>query len=439
MHTEGKNETGLSRRLGLLASTLAGIGVILGAGIYVLVGVAAGRGGNAIWASFAIAALVAALTGLSYARLGRLKPKNAPEFQFLGMAFGRIPAFLAGWLILWATVISSAAVALGFGGYLEHIAGIPPLIGTIGLIILCTLVVFLGVGQSTALAGVLTIVEVAGVAIIIAIGIPSIGNVDLLETPAGFSGVIGAASLVFFAYLGFEGMANLSEEMKNPERDLPKAMLLAIAISTALYILVAISAVSVLGWQVLSESSAPLATVASKVFGAKADILLTVIALCSTANTVLLLLFASSRAMWAMSCAGVLPGSLCAIGNRRHTPWITILIVGISAAIFALIRNIRDVAEFTNFVTLIAFAGVNASALKLFFNSKSRRGLKHVVINIIFPLAGILTSLWLAVIAGWRAAVFGGVLVATGILVHILLKRFSARKSLSSFPSDAED
>ena len=103
MHTEGKNETGLSRRLGLLASTLAGIGVILGAGIYVLVGVAAGRGGNAIWASFAIAALVAALTGLSYARLGRLKPKNAPEFQFLGMAFGRIPAFLAGWLILWAT------------------------------------------------------------------------------------------------------------------------------------------------------------------------------------------------------------------------------------------------------------------------------------------------------------------------------------------------
>ena len=301
-------------------------------------------------------------------------------------------------------MISSAAVALGFGGYLEHIAGIPPLIGTTGLIILCTLVVFLGVGQSTALAGVLTIVEVAGVAIIIGIGIPSIGNVDLLETPAGFSGVIGAASLVFFAYLGFEGMANLSEEMKNPGRDLPKAMLLAIAISTALYILVAISAVSVLGWQVLSESSAPLATVASKVFGAKADLPLTVIALCSTANTVLLLLFASSRAMWAMSCAGVLPGSLCVIGNKRRTPWITILIVGIAASIFALIRNIRDVAEFTNFVTLIAFAGVNASALKLFFNSKSRRGLKHVVINIILPLSGILTSLWLAVIAGWRAA-----------------------------------
>ena len=92
-------------------------------------------------------------------------------------------------------------------------------------------------------------------------------------------------------------------------------MLLAIAISTALYILVAISAVSVLGWQVLSESSAPLATVASKVFGAKADLLLTVIALCSTANTVLLLLFASSRAMWAMSCAGVLPGSL--LRNRQ--------------------------------------------------------------------------------------------------------------------------
>jgi basic amino acid/polyamine antiporter, APA family len=439
MQINQKKESGLSRRLGLFAATLAGVGVILGAGIYVLVGLAAGRGGNAVWLSFAIAAIVAALTGLSYARLGRLRPKNAPEFQYLDMAFGRIPAFLAGWLIIWATVISSAAVALGFGGYLEHILGIPYLIGTVSLLVLCSIIVFIGVGQSAVMAGVLTIVEVIGVLIIIGIGIPSIGKVNLLEMPLGLSGVIGAASLVFFAYLGFEGMANLSEEMKSPEHDLPKAMLLAIGISTVLYMVVAISAVSVLGWQDLSQSSAPLAAVASKLFGAKADLLLTVIALGSTANTVLLLLFASSRAMWAMSCAGALPMALCVIGEKRRTPWVTIIIVGVCATVFALIKNIKDVAEFTNFVTLLAFVGVNASALRIYIKNKSGAGLKHVILDIILPVAGILTSLWLAVNTSWRAAAFGGILLVAGILLHLFLRRFNAGNPKSTDESKAND
>ncbi len=101
----GDSEAGLSRRLGLLATTLVGIGVILGAGIYVLVGVAAKQAGNTVWLSFLMAAVVAGFTGLSYARLGRVQPRNAPEFQYLSMAFGRTPAFFAGWLVLWATVI----------------------------------------------------------------------------------------------------------------------------------------------------------------------------------------------------------------------------------------------------------------------------------------------------------------------------------------------
>jgi APA family basic amino acid/polyamine antiporter len=213
---DSSDESGLKRRLGLFATTLVGTGVILGAGIYVLVGVAARQAGNAVWLSFVIAAIVAGFTGVSYARLGKLRPKNAPEFQYLSMAFGRSPAFLAGWLVLWATIISSAAVALGFGGYLEHLFGIPYLAGAIGLIVLSSIIVFLGVGESAVLAGVLTLIEACGLVIVIVIGIPSFGNVNLFETASGLSGVIGAASLVFFAYLGFEGMANLSEEMKHP-------------------------------------------------------------------------------------------------------------------------------------------------------------------------------------------------------------------------------
>jgi APA family basic amino acid/polyamine antiporter len=420
-------EAGLSRRLGLFAATLVGIGVILGAGIYVLVGVAAGQAGNAAWLSFLISAIVAGFTGLSYARLGRLRPKDAPEFQFLGLAFGRTPAFLAGWLVLWATIISSAAVALGFAGYLEHIFNVPYLAGAIGLVVVSSAVVFLGVGESTVLAGILTFVEVAGLIIIIAIGFPSFGKVDIFEMPFGLAGVFGAASLIFFAYLGFEGMANLSEEMKTPERDLPKAMMLALGISTVLYTLVAISAVSVLGWQTLSQSSAPLAAVASAVLGSKADVLLTVIALASTANTVLLLLFASSRAMWGMACAGALPMKLCAIGKNRRTPWLTIAIVGVFAAVFALVRNIEDVAEFTNFATLLAFVGVNASALKIFAKNPVNSKSKHILMDMVLPLIGCCASLWLAVSLGLRAALFGGLLLVVGIMVYFLIKRLAPK------------
>jgi APA family basic amino acid/polyamine antiporter len=421
---EGNTEVGLSRRLGLLASTLTGIGVILGAGIYVLVGVAAGQAGNAAWLSFLIAAIVAGFTGLSYARLGKLQPKNAPEFQYLNRAFGRTPAFLAGWLVLWSTIISSSVVALGFAGYLQHIFGVPYLVGAIGLIILSSLIVFLGVGESAIFAVILTLVEVGGVLIVIGIGVPSFGQVDIFEMPMGLSGVIGAASLVFFAYLGFEGIANLSEEMKNPERDLPKALLLALGISTVLYILVAISAVSVLGWQDLSVSSAPLAAVAARVFGVKADQLLTVIALASTANTVLLLLFAASRSMWAMACAGVLPMNLCVIGKNRHTPWFAILLVGSFASIFTFFKSIESVAEFTNFAILLAFIGVNASAFKLFTKGASTGRFKHIIINRLMPVLGCLSSFWLAISLGWQIALFGLLLLGVGVLVHLLMNRF---------------
>jgi len=188
-----------------------------------------------------------------------------------------------------------------------------------------------------------------------------------------------------------------------------------------------VSAVSVLGWQDLSQSSAPLATVASKLLGAKADLLLTLIALGSTANTVLLLLFASSRAMWAMSCAGALPAAFCVIGGKRHTPWLTVIIVGVIASIFALIRNIGDVAEFTNFATLLAFTGVNASAIRIFIKESSSGGLRHILTNVIMPTAGLIASLWLAINAGWRAAVFGIALLAAGIILHFFLRRIRIR------------
>jgi len=401
-------------------TVITGVGVILGSGIYVLVGVAAGEAGNAVWISFLVAAAVAGLTGLSYARLSRIKPKDAPEFQFVGMAFKPWLAFLAGWLILWAVVISSSAVALGFAGYLSYLLGTPVVPVAVGLVLACSVVVFLGIGESTLLAGILTMVEVAGLVFIVAIGVPHFGEVNIMEMPAGVLGTMGVASLVFFAYLGFEGMANLSQEMKHPERDLPRAILLALGISTLLYILVALAAVSVVDWRALGSSDAPLALVAAEVLGSNAGLTLTLVALFSTANTVLLLLLGASRAMWAMSCAGALPMVFCAIGEERRTPWLAIIVVGLFASLFTLLEDIGDVAEFTNFATLLAFAGVNAAAIKIFRREKSAGGFRYVFLDIVMPALGLVTALLLAANTGWRAASFGGVLIAVGLIVYLV-------------------
>lgn len=408
---------GLSRRLGLTAATLTGLGVIVGSGIYVVIGLAAGRAGNLVWLAFLLAAAGASLTALSYARLARLRPKNAPEYQFVNMAFGHWPAFLAGWLILVAQIISASAVALGFAGYLHALLGLPHWPSAAGLLLLCMLVLYLGIGHSAAAAIVFTIVEVAGLCIIVAIGVPHLGDVNYFEAARGASGVFSAASLVFFAYIGFEGMANLAEEMKDPERNLPRAIILALVLSTAFYVLVAISAVSVLGWERLGESSAPLAAVAEEALGSNAGVILSVISLVATANTSLVLLLAGSRVLRALSCAGVLPRALSPLSPKRHTPWRAILVVGAFALLFAAFRSVQQVAEFTNLVTLLAFIGVNAAAIRIF--RRAETGLaKHLLLNRLVPVLGIGVSLWLAVNAGWRAAVFGAVVLAAGALLY---------------------
>jgi len=413
-------EPQLKRRLGLWVTTLTGVGVILGSGIYVLVGVAAGEAGNAVWLSFLVAAAVAGLTGLSYARLSKIRAKDAPEFQFVGMAFKPSLAFLAGWLILWAVVISASAVALGFAGYLSYLLGTPVVPAAIGLVLVSSIVVFMGIGESALLAGILTFIEVAGLVFIVAVGVPHFGDVNIMDMPMGVAGTIGAASLVFFAYLGFEGMANLSEEMKNPQKDLPRAIMLALGISTLLYILVSIAAVSVLDWETLGRSDAPLALVAAQVLGSNAGLTLTLVALFSTANTVLLLLLAASRAMWAMSCAGALPGIFCVIGRERRTPWLAIIVVGFFAGLFTVFDDIKDVAEFTNFATLLAFAGVNAAALRIFNRESTLSGFKRVFLDIFMPALGLVTAVLLAINTGWRAASFGGILIAVGLIVYLV-------------------
>src|SRR3972149_9798419 len=233
----------LKRQLGLLEITLSGVGIILGAGIYALLGKATGLAGNAVWLSFAFAAFVAIFTGLSYAELSSMFPKASAEHQYTKSAFNKKPAFIIGWLIIFSGIIGASTVALGFGGYFSALFKVPVLTSAFVLIVILSLLLFYGIKESAWFAIISTLIETAGLIIIIFIGLPYLGKVDYFEMPQGLAGVFEASALVFFAYTGFESIVKLSEETKDPEKTIPRGLMLSVLISVILYIMVAISAV----------------------------------------------------------------------------------------------------------------------------------------------------------------------------------------------------
>lgn len=369
---------GLRRTLGLAQVTLAGIGVILGAGVYALIGPAAGLAGPALWLAFLLTGVAAGCTAYAYARIGSMRPRDSPEFQYTALAFGNRVGFVAGWLMLAADLLAVATVALGFGGYLAHLAGVPVVAGALALLVAAGAILLVGVGESVGLAIALTIVEAAGLVFVIAIGVPSWHRLNLFESPQGMSGLIGGGALIFFSYLGFDELGNFAEEMRDPARNLPRALYLSMIGATLIYVLVALSATAVVDWRELSASSAPLALVARHALGSTADLGLSLVALAATANTVLLLLLAASRSVYGMADAGVLPARLAVVGPRS-TPSLSALLVTGVAAVLVLPGDLTRAAALTDAAVLASFVLVSLSLPRLTFaGATGARGGRYV-------------------------------------------------------------
>ncbi len=194
--------------------------------------------GNGLWLSFLFAALVAAVIGLCYAELASMFPHSGADYEYTRRALGPRPAFVVGWLMVIGNIIAAAAVALGFGGYLNTFFDIDPTVAAIVALAFATAVAFVGVEETVKVMIVGTLVEVAGLVLVIAVGVPHVGDFDLAQFEGGAWGVLGGAALVMFAYLGFSEVATLAEEAENPTRTVPLAMVFSIVITTVLYILV---------------------------------------------------------------------------------------------------------------------------------------------------------------------------------------------------------
>jgi amino acid transporter len=431
----GANGVGeLRRSLGLAGLTFYGVGVILGAGIYSILGEAAGIAGEALWWSFLLASLAALLTGLSYAELATMFPQAGAEYVYLRAAWPRaswLPGTL-GWVLLGSGIATAATVALAFAGYASRLVPFPRWAIAAALIVAVLGLNVVGVREASWANIVFTLIEAAGLIALIAIGArdPEFGSV--FATPP-HAGVLGGAALIFFAYLGFEEIANLAEEARQPGRDLPRAILIGVAVSTALYVLTAAASVALLEPARLAASPSPLAEAMRAGAPQLADALGSV-ALFATANTALIAMMAASRLLFAMARGGDAPPPLARTLPRLRTPGVALLLVACAALVCLPLGSVALVGSVASLLALLAFAAVNAALVRLRFTQPEaarpfRVPLAIGRVPVPAAIGLLITLLLLTRFPAWASAVAGLALVLAGLVQAVPWRRAQRARS----------
>ncbi len=372
----------LRRALTFWQATMFGIGLILGAGIYVVIGRTAAYAGDAVWLSVLVAGLVAFLTGLSYAELAGMYPRASSSYFYVRRAMpGREDlAFLVGWMIFFEAASGAATAAVGFAKYflelvpqLRGAGGVGVTITSVALIAIMSLVNWWGIRESSALNVAFTLVELSGLVMVVVAGFAlgtAAPNYASLP-PGGVLDILRGAALIFFAYVGFELMATTSEETVEARVVMPRAILAALGVCGVIYLLVALAVVRLIPGDELAAAEAPLAAAVERAVGTGGWYLLATIALFATSNTVLGFLVSSSRMAYGMSADGMLHRALSAVHPKRRTPHNAVALAGGVAAFEIVAASLSGgavidvVAKSSNLGCLIAFIFVNASVVLL--------------------------------------------------------------------------
>jgi len=388
----------LKRTLGLAECIFFGVGSILGAGIYTLIGKVAGLSGNFIWLSFLIASVSALFTAFSYAELSAAFPKAGGEYMYAKKAFGKKTGIFLGVTISLNGIVSGATVAIGFAGYLAELIGINLLIGSLAIIVLIFVVNISGIKQSSVVNIIFTIIEAGGLLFVIYSAFPSIGKINYIELPPkGYNGILEASALAFFAYIGFEEIVKLAEETKNPEKNIPRALFISSVIVIVIYSLVTVCAVSVIPYEELGKSESPLADIISKKNGKTGVVIISVIALFATANTILSNMLGSSRVLLNMSKETKALKLLSYVSLKRKTPLAALILILIIMCGFALIGNIETIARIATVFIFITFIIVNLSVIVLRIRDKEMVRPYRIPLSIknipVISVLGILTTL----------------------------------------------
>jgi APA family basic amino acid/polyamine antiporter len=396
----------LQRRLGTGDAVVIGLGSMLGAGIFSALAPAAAVAGNGLLLGLAVAAVVAYLNATSTARCAGRYPESGGAYVYGRKRLGEFWGYLAGWGFVVGKTASCAAMALVVGSYAwpAHAHAV-----AVAAVLTLTVLNCTGIRKSVLvtkiIVGVVLATLIGVVVIVIALQHNDFGRIDL-GVGSGVHGVLQATGLLFFAFAGYARIATLGEEVRDPARTIPRAIPTALGIAFAVYAIVAIAVVAVLGNAQLAQSAAPIAD-AVRVAGAPDwEPVIRVVAVLAALGSLLSLVLGVSRTTFAMARDRFLPQSLSAVHRKFMTPYRAEIAVGVVVAVLAGTAELRDAIGFSSFAVLVYYAIANASAWTL--------GEKVV------PTLGVVGCICVAVALPLQSVISGAAVLLAGALVYLV-------------------
>jgi len=416
----------LKPKLGLFAATAIGVGTIIGAGIYVVIGIASGLAGPAIIISILIAFGVSMLTALSYSELVAWLPREGGIYEFAHELLSPFFGFITGWMWLMSNVFAGATVALGFASYFGEFVGGLPTVAVAALICLVfTVLNYIGIESSAKVNSTLVVGKLVVLAFFVGFGALFVHPQHFVPFVPSGSGVLYATVFIFFAFGGFARVTVIAEEVKDPRRTVPKAILLSLLISLVFYLFVAIVAVGLVGPQALAHSGSPLATAVQGTGYSSAVYLVSLGGLLATSSVLLTSVLGVSRVAYAMAREGDLPKPIARLHPRFSTPHYAVVISGAAMIVFVLFINLKNVVAISTMTMLFYYGVANVAALRL--ERKARRYPTAV------PVLGLVSCLLLlafALPASPEAWIAGLAVLALGSVYYL------SRRGRSTGPSN---
>ncbi|MCJ7634962.1 amino acid permease, partial [Candidatus Bathyarchaeota archaeon] len=413
----------------LFDATSIGIGAIIGAGIFVVLGIAIGYAGPSVIISIVIAGIVASFTAFSFAELGSAIPKQGGVYAFVYELMSPFPAFVIGCLWLFGQIVAGAAISLGLASYVVAIFPFLSVkIVALSTALLLTGLNLVGTKQSATVNNILVLVKMAILCLFIGFSFSHVQLQHYSEfVPNGFSGILQGAGFIFFAYLGFGRIATLSEEVKNPERTLPRAILMALTVSIVIYLLTAFTAIGLEDYRMLAQSGSPIVDAAETTGNLGLVSAVSFGALVATVSVLLTTLIGLSRVSFAMSRNGQLPMSVSRISSRFGTPYVSIALMGALMVAIIGFLDLRQTVAITSFSILLTHVILNFCAFRLRRVRPNSKSFKSPFYPIL-PLAGMGSCLILLFSLPLESWITATVVVAISSGLYLFQQEISKNK-----------
>ena len=411
----------LRRDLRLLEAVAVGLGAIIGAGIFVVTGVAAGVAGPAFLVGLVIAGGVATCNALSSAQLAATYPQSGGTYEYGYRVLHPWLGFVAGWMFLISKLAAGGTVAIGFAGYLNAlIPAIPERPAAVGIVVLLTAINLIGIRKTGRLNIAIVAISLATLSYFVVGGLPAIDIANLRPfAPQGWRGAAESAALLFFAYTGYARLATLGEEVSDPKNTIPKAIMLALGIAILLYMLVALVAVGGAGAEAMAATASPLERAAQAFPLPGVALAVAIGATTAMLGVLLSQILGISRMLFAMARRHDLPGFLAHVHPRFEVPDRGILLTGLAAIVVALFGTLEFIVAAASFSILIYYMLANLSALRM-------RPEDKLFPNWI-PVLGAISCAALALTLRLPVILSGLGLLAAGLVWRLIYRRLSGR------------